>query len=246
MVNDDTHFVPRLGGAMFIAGSLGFMVVFSYLAATFGYPDVLDRQAEDVLPALAAGGFALRVAWLIYGAIPVTLLVGGIAAMPFLERGGGRTVARFGGAFAVIAAVSMMVGLLRWPSIHWALAERWGDASADQREIHAAIFDSANVYLGNMFGEYIGETALAGWFITMGIALRGIYCNWLGHGSVAMGIVVAVSAQRQLTHLVDPIADVNNVLLPMWLIVLGVVLWRDLRMPRSSSEMPLASVPSTV
>jgi hypothetical protein len=223
--------VSRIGGAALVAGSLGFVAVFAYLAMAFGYPDVLDEPASTVLPALTGG--SLRAAWLVYGALPLTLLVGGIASMPILERRS-RTLARFGGAFAAIAAVAMMIGLLRWSSIQWALAERWGDATVDQRAVYAAIFDGANTYLGNIFGEYIGETMLAGWFVTMGIALRGR----LGASSIAMGIVVVVSAQRQLTSFVDPIADVNNALLPAWLIVLGIVMWR------SRSETPLASVPS--
>ena len=246
MVSGEARFVPRLGGAALIAGSLGFIAVVSYLASSFGYPDVLDEPASKVLPALAAGGPSLRAAWLVYGAIPLALLVAGIASMPFIERGAGRMLARFGGAMMAVASVSMMVGLLRWPSIQWVLAERWQDATGDQREVYAAIFDGANTYLGNIFGEYIGEMLLAGWFVAIGIALRGMQRSRLGIGSIAMGIVVAVSAQRQLTDVVDPISDINNALLPVWLIVLGVVLWRDLRAPRPRSEMPLASVPSSV
>jgi hypothetical protein len=238
------RFASRLGGAALVAGSMGFVAVFSYLASTFGYPDVLDEPASEVLPALAAGGSSLRAAWLLYAAIPLTLLVGGLASMPLLERGGGRTLARFGGGVAVIASVSMMLGLLRWPSIQWALAERWIGSSAGQREVYATIFDGANVYLGNMIGEYLGETMLGGWFIAMGIALRGVQRSWVGNASIVMGIVVVVSAQRQLTHLVDPMADLDNVLLPVWLVVLGIVLWRDVSTQRSRSEMPLVSVPS--
>jgi hypothetical protein len=246
MVSGRTPLAARLGGAALVAGSVGFIASFAYLASSFGYPDVLDQPASKVLPALAAGGASLRAAWLLYGAIPLVLLVAGIASMPLIERGSSRTLARYGGAMMALAAVSMMVGLLRWPSIQWALAERWMDATGDQRAVYATIFDGANTYLGNIFGEYIGETMLAGWFVAMGIALRGMQRSWLGHGSIAMGLVVAVSAQRQVTHAVDRISDLDNVLLPVWLIVLGVVLWRDLKPSRPRSEMPLASVPSTV
>jgi hypothetical protein len=199
-----------------------------------------------VLPALAAGGTSLRAAWLLYGAIPLMLLVGGIASMPLIERGAGRTLARFGGAMMAVASVSMMVGLLRWPSIQWALADRWMDATSEQRAVYAAIFDAANTYLGNIFGEYVGETMLAAWFVAIGVALRGMQRSRLGAGSIGMGVVVALSAQRQLIHVVDPISNINNVLLPVWLIVLGVVLWRDLKAPRPQPEMPWASVQSTV
>jgi hypothetical protein len=217
----------RIGGGALVIGSLGFVAVFTYLASTFGYPDVLDQHAADVLPALATGGTPLRVAWLIYGALPLTLLAGGIASMRLLERGGGQALARTGAVLATVAAFSMMVGLLRWPSIQWALAERWAAGTGEQREVYAAIFDGANTYLGSIFGEYLGEMMLAGWFATIGIALRGVRRPWIGTGSIVMAGVVAVSAQRQLTHVVDLIADANNLLLPAWLIVLGVLVWRE-------------------
>ncbi|HEY5933297.1 MAG TPA: DUF4386 family protein [Kofleriaceae bacterium] len=235
----------RFGGAALVAGSLAFVTVFSFLAATFGYPDVLDESAATVLPRLAAGGTPLRTAWLVYGAIPLTLLIGGLASMPLLERGGGRSLARVGGALAAVAALAMMVGLLRWPTLHWVLAERWQAATADQREVYGAVFDGANAYLGNTFGEYLGETMLAGWFIAMGIALRGFRRSSLGNGSVAAGVVALVAAQRQLTGIVEPVSDFNNLLLPVWLIVLGIVVWRDVKAPSSRSDMPWVSARSS-
>src|SRR4051794_36202410 len=46
----------RLGGFSLILGALAFMGVFSYLAARFNYPQVLDGRASEVLPALLATG----------------------------------------------------------------------------------------------------------------------------------------------------------------------------------------------
>ncbi|MDB4963790.1 MAG: hypothetical protein JWP01_3789 [Myxococcales bacterium] len=54
--------LARIGGGALILGSLGFVAAFSYLAVTFGYPDVLDASASSVLPALAAGGSSMRIA----------------------------------------------------------------------------------------------------------------------------------------------------------------------------------------
>ena len=48
----------RVAGIALIVTSLGFVAVFNYLATHFGYPDVLDGEAERVLPALVAGGTA--------------------------------------------------------------------------------------------------------------------------------------------------------------------------------------------
>jgi hypothetical protein len=77
----------RAGGASLIAGAVGFMGVFGYLAASFDYPDILE----------------------------------GPAAVGFM---------RLAQAFTVISAISMMLGLMRWPSIHWHLATAWSARSS--------------------------------------------------------------------------------------------------------------------
>ena len=51
------------GGMALIGGALAFLGVFSYLAARFHYPEVLDGNAQDVLPALLATGAMGRAAW---------------------------------------------------------------------------------------------------------------------------------------------------------------------------------------
>lgn len=59
------------GGLALVAGALGFLGVFAYLAAKFNYPDVLDGNAADVLPALLATGNPGRVAWAFYAVLPL-------------------------------------------------------------------------------------------------------------------------------------------------------------------------------
>ena len=63
-----------VGGTSLLAATMLFAAVFSYLAAAFGYPAVLDRPADDVLPALLALGTRGRIVWLVYGLIPVLLV----------------------------------------------------------------------------------------------------------------------------------------------------------------------------
>ena len=46
-----------------ILGALAFVFVFSYLAANFNYPDILDGTAAEVLPRLRDGGSAMRAVW---------------------------------------------------------------------------------------------------------------------------------------------------------------------------------------
>jgi hypothetical protein len=57
-VNDtnDSKGTIFAGGLALVLGAGAFMGVFVYLANSFQYPDVLDGNAKDVLPALLATG----------------------------------------------------------------------------------------------------------------------------------------------------------------------------------------------
>ena len=65
---------PRLAGATYVAASVGFLIVFSWLASHFGYPDVLDLPAADVLPRLLSLGGAGRAVWAVYAVLPLMLI----------------------------------------------------------------------------------------------------------------------------------------------------------------------------
>lgn len=221
-----TRKLERIGAVILALGSAAFIAIFLYLQATFSYPDILDRDAGDVLVRLHAGGATLRAVWLLYAALPLAILVAGIASMPLLEDGGGRGLARIGAVAAVVASLAMMIGLLRWPSIQWTLAERWGDATADQREVYAVMFDAANRYLGNLTGELIGELALAGWVASIGMALRLTERPRASAAMLLLAAVVALGALRQLSPVFDPIAAGSNLALPLSLFAIAWLMWR--------------------
>ena len=105
-----------------------------------------------------------------------------------------------------------------------------------------AVFLGLNVYLGNYVGEFLGELALNAFFVLVGLAaLRSASAKrWFALGGIAVGVIGWVAAFRNVTLVVTPIAAVNNYLLPLWLIVLGVVLirWRAVPVKVSSWELP--------
>jgi Domain of unknown function (DUF4386) len=208
------------GGVAFIVGALAFVAVFSYLAAQFNYPAVLEGSADEVLPRLRAGGSMMRAVWAVYAFLPLFLVVGAVGA--YFAFHASRALMSFATVFATIAAFAMCLGLMRWPSIHWALAEAYSNAGADARLTIAAVFDGLNLYLGNYIGEFLGETLLAAFFILTGYAMLSERMSlWLGWSGIAFGLLFFVGAFRNVTSSVQPIADINNGLLPLWMIVLG-------------------------
>jgi Domain of unknown function (DUF4386) len=215
-----------IGGIALIGGSLAFMAVFAYLAVVFGYPDILDRSAAEVLPRLLQGGRGLRTVWFAYGALPLIFLVAGAASGRILERAAPGLRALGVGA-AVSAGLAMMAGLLRWPTIEWTLARYWNSAAPSEKVALAAVFDASNLFLGTLVGEFVGELCTAAWFLTLAIAWRREGRRVFGGIGIAAALVMAVAALRNVTSAVDPIAAVNNIALPLWMIAMGVAFLRD-------------------
>ena len=218
----------RFGGVALIVGALAFMGVFAYLANRFDYPAVLDGQASAVLPALLATGPAGRAAWALYGFLPLIWLPAGVGAYYACRRThpGAMLLALH---FAALSAVSMMLGLLRWPTIHWRLAELYGSASPAEQRVIAALFDGLNTYLGNYIGEFLGEFSFSAFFVLSAWALlRSRRApRWLAFAGLLTGILGWVGMFRNLTTAVAPVAALNNYLLPLWMIAFGVILIRE-------------------
>ena len=225
---DDSYAAARVGGWSLIVAALGFIAVFGYLAAGFDYPDVLDGAAGDVLPRLLALGATGRVVWAVYAFIPLLLIPAAVGAYAALRDAAPHAM-RAALAFAVIAAVSMLLGLARWPSVHWELARSYATASPDARVALDAVFLGLNVYLGNYVGEFLGELALNAFFMLSAYAFLRSGRRWVGHAGLVVGAIGVIAGFRNVTPVVAPIADVNNYLLPLWLIVFGAVLARRTR-----------------
>jgi len=205
------------GGIALVGGALAFLGVFSYLAAKFQYPEVLDGKAQDVLPALLATGATGRAVWALYGVLPLVFIPAGIGAFEALRKRAAGPM-RAGALFAFLAALTMMLGLLRWPSVHWELARAWSAAAGGERLVLAAMFDGLNVYLGNFVGEFLGEASFTG----VGLLRHSRAPRWLGWWGIATGVLGLIGMWRNVTPAVDLVAEANNYLLPAWMIGLGV------------------------
>jgi len=227
----------RAGGWSLILGAVAFLAVFSFLAARFDYPGILDGPAATVLPRLLATGFAGRAAWALYAFLPLIWVPAGVGAYFALRRTHPGSVL-LGVPCTVIAAISMMLGLMRWPTLHWRLAETWTTADASQRVVLAALFDGLNTYLGNYVGEFLGELAFSSFFLLTSWALlrSGAVHRTVAALGLLTGVAGLIGMFRNLTPAVAPVAAVNNYLLPLWMIVFGVVLvrWREAGAPVAS------------
>jgi len=233
--------IVRLGGIALILGALAFMAVFAFLAARFDYPAVLEGPASSVLPALLATGPTGRAVWALYGFLPLIWLPAGVGAYRALRAShpGAMLLAL---QCAMLSAISMMLGLLRWPTLHWRLAELYVSADPGQRQVLGATFDGLNVYLGNYLGEFLGELSFSTFFVLSGWALLRSRTTprWIAAGGLVTGFLGWVGMFRNLTTAVAPVAAINNYLLPLWMIGLGVILvrYRDPELPKAQLHFP--------
>lgn len=193
-----SHVLVVAGGLSFIIGALAFVAVFSWLAAKFDYPKILDGEAAEVLPRLRGGGATMRAVW------------------PDVT-GAGVCVGRL---------ARHVPGVMRWPSIHWVLADAYEKAGPDARPAIGATFTGLNVYLGNYIGEFLGELCLGAFFLLSALAMRAEpgYPAWLGICGAVFAVLLVAGAFRNVTWRVQWLADINNYLLPLWMIALGVAL----------------------
>lgn len=218
----------RVGGWALILAAVLFMAVFSWLAAAFNYPDVLDGAAAEVLPQLLLLGETGRAVWALYALLPLLLIPAGVGAFGALRH---RAPASMQVALllAAMSAVVMMLGLMRWPTIHWALAHALANATGEgERAVIAAVFEAFNLYLGNYLGEFVGELALNGFFLLSALAMRGDarFPRWAGNLGVLAALVGLVALWRNVTPVVSVVAEIENNVLPLWMIGQGALLAR--------------------
>jgi hypothetical protein len=206
------------------------MAVFSFLAARFNYPAVLDGPAAAVLPALLATGSDGRMVWALYSVLPLIWIPAGVAAYHALRPTHEATM-RLALQCALVAALTMMLGLMRWPALHWHLATAYVQAEPPVQAALAGLFDGLNAYLGNYIGEFLGELSFSAFFLLTSVAWLGTprLARWIGWLGLVTGVAGLVGMFRNLTGAVAPVAAVNNYLLPLFMIVLGVALarWRE-------------------
>jgi hypothetical protein len=145
--------------------------------------------------------------------------------------------------FAVVSALAMVLGLMRWPSFHWELARAWAAEPAARPALNA-VFNATNLYLGNYIGEFLGELSVSLFFLLSASAMlkhRSGFSRWISWLGIVTAVAGLIGMFRNTTSVVAPVSEVNNYLLPLWMIVFGISLVRS---SRRSPHLAVVPVPA--
>lgn len=230
----------RLTGVLLLLTPVIFNGLFTLLAVTFEYPDVLRQPADSVLRSFDAGGPGLVVLW--YGFamtavlfVPLAVLLGGV-----LSQGGVATpLMGLATAFGVIAGVVQFLGLIRWPILVPYLAETYLDPDSGEatREAVAVVFAAFNQYAGVAVGEHLGYLFTGLWTVLVALSMRrSPLFGRLGRllalfGVAAAGGVLAGTLEIAGLAWAADVVVVGYVLWSVWLAATGILLLRRASAP---------------
>ncbi len=159
-------------GILLLVLPVAYNVLFTVLARTFDYPDILRRPTNDILRRFAEGGSSLVLTWWGF-AMTAVLLAPAVVLFSSTVADANPTVVALATTCGVLAAAVQFLGLIRWPLVVPYLARAATDPVAD-RATEAAVevtFQTLNRYLGVAVGEHLGYLFTGFWTALAGIAL---------------------------------------------------------------------------
>jgi hypothetical protein len=153
-----------LAGLLLIVLPVTYNALYTVLARTFDYPEILRRPTAEVLARFAAGGSALILTW--WGFAMSAVLLGPTAVLVSATFADANpTLLVMATAIGLLAALVQFLGLMRWPFAVPHLAREMADptSSAGKKEAIDVVFQTLNRYLGVAVGEHLGYLFTGAW-----------------------------------------------------------------------------------
>ena len=219
-------------GMLLLVLPVAYNVLFTVLARTFDYPDILRQPTKDILRRFTDGGSRLVLTWWGF-AMTAVLLAPAVVLLSHTLADANPTVVALATTFGVLAAAVQFLGLIRWPLAVPYLARAATDPSAD-RATEAAVevtFQTLNRYLGVAVGEHLGYLFTGLWTAFAGVAL--IQSDLLNPAFGVAGIAIAPLFVLGAAEFVGPFEPegwkVSAALVPIayvgwsiWLLAVGI------------------------
>jgi hypothetical protein len=161
-----------LAGLLLVVLPVAYNLLFTLLARSFDYPDVLRRPTVEVLERFAAGGSRLVLTWWGF-AMSAVLLAPAVVLLSATLADVDPAVLSLATALGLLAAMVQFLGLVRWPFAVPHLARLATDPAATPatRDAVEVVFQTLNRYLGVAVGEHLGYLLTGLWTALAGVAL---------------------------------------------------------------------------
>ena len=177
-------------GVLLIALPISYNVLFTLLARSFEYPDILRRPTDEILTRFAAGGNRLILTWWAF-AMTAVLLAPTVVLVSATFADANATVLTLATAMGVLASLVQFLGLIRWPFAVPHLARTMADPNSTSATKDAVdvVFQALNRYLGVAVGEHLGYLFTGFWTGLIGLAI--VQSDVMAPAFGVMGIVPA-------------------------------------------------------
>jgi hypothetical protein len=177
-------------GILLIVLPAAYNVLYTLLARSFDYPDILRRSTGEVLERFAAGGSKLILTWWGFAMSAVLLAPTAILVSAILADAN-PTVLSLATTIGVLAALVQFLGLIRWPFAVPHLARTMNDPASTNttKEAVDVTFQTLNRYLGVAVGEHLGYMFTGLWTGLVSVAV--IQSDLLHPALGVIGLVLA-------------------------------------------------------
>jgi hypothetical protein len=161
-----------LTGLLLLVLPVAYNGLYTLLARSFDYPDILRRPTGQVLDRFAAGGSRLVLLWWGF-TMSAVLLAPAVVLLSATLADANPTVLAVATAIGLLAALMQFLGLIRWPFAVPHLARLAGDPASTPatRDAIEVVFQTLNRYLGVGVGEHLGYLFTGLWTALAGAAL---------------------------------------------------------------------------
>jgi Domain of unknown function (DUF4386) len=161
-----------LTGLLLLVLPVAYNGLYTLLARSFNYPDILRQPTDQVLERFSAGGSRLVLIWWGF-AMSAVLLAPAVVLVSATLVDADPAVLALATAVGLLAALVQFLGLVRWPFAVPHLARLAGDPATTPaaRDAIEVTFQTLNRYLGVAVGEHLGYLFTGIWTALAGVAL---------------------------------------------------------------------------
>lgn len=227
----------RTQGLITIIVSLLIFVPLLVLGVAIGWPGSLGDPADVALPRLLDHEFATRLGYLAYLAYSVAFFPVAVGISAWRREGPATVSLALGIAIgaAAVSALARTIGITRWLSAAFPLAEQWQETtSATAREALAIQFGTLNDFAGAI-GETLGVSIFAAVWLGATIARPGLP-RWARITGALVLVPLAAPAVELAGVDAGALVSLSSAAITIWLLAAGVAMMRDRPAGRSRPQ----------